>query len=290
MKQKIINVDLKVNLDPLINLTQGIFQKKEIRNLTDELAGVAAFLWERRWAERNAGNMSVNVTSCFNEKELDKFSTYPFLPLPRKFPGLTRQLLLVTAAGSKMRDIAKDPIDLICLIYISDSSAAYHIILPEKAPKELMPTSELPTHLAIHEILRIRNAPEKAVIHSHVTDLITLTHNPRFHSANALTSVLWKMHPETVILQPRGYGFVPFNIPGSEKIANLTARCFEHNTVVVWEKHGALAIGKTIGDAFDELDLAAKAAGIYLSSCRSGFEPGGLNDEEILEIKRHFGI
>ena len=41
MKQKILNVDLTVNLEPRINFTQDIFQKKEIRGLTEELSRVA---------------------------------------------------------------------------------------------------------------------------------------------------------------------------------------------------------------------------------------------------------
>jgi rhamnulose-1-phosphate aldolase len=290
MKPKYINVDLKVNLDPLISFTQDVFQKKEIRNLTEEIGRVAGYLWERRWSERNAGNISVNITSFFTHKELGKFSTYPFLPLPREYSGLKRQLLLVSAAGSRMRDIARDPLEDICLVYISDSSTAYHIIVPEKAAKDLMPTSELPTHLAVHEMLCLKKSPEKALVHSHVTELIALTHNPRFNSASSITNILWKMHPETVMLQSKGYGFVPFTVPGTEKIANMTTRCFEHNPVVVWEKHGAMAIGKTVSDAFDELDLAAKAAGIYLSCSQAGMDTPGLTDAEIREIRQHYGL
>ncbi|MEI6889038.1 MAG: rhamnulose-1-phosphate aldolase [Bacteroidales bacterium] len=288
MKQKILNVDLTVNLEPRINFTQDIFQKKEIRGLTEELSRVAGYLWDRRWAERNAGNISVNITSFFSRKELDKLSSYPFLPLPREYPGLRRQLLLVTASGSRMRDLAREPLEGICLVYISDSSTAYHVVVPEKTGRDLMPTSELPTHLAIHEMLCRTEANEKVLIHSHVTELIALTHNPDFRTSQSLTGILWKMHPEAVMFQPKGYGFVPYTIPGTEKIANLTARCFEQNPVVIWEKHGAMAIAKTISEAFDELDLAAKAAGIYLSCSRGGFEPEGLSNDEITEIRQHY--
>jgi len=281
-------MELKVNLDQLLNLWPGIFQKKEMKNIILELADVAGFLWDRRWAERNAGNISVNITSLFPDKDLDKFSTYPFLPLPRTYPELSRQLLLITSTGSRMRDAARNPLEELCLVYISDSSSAYHIIVPDQAMKQLMPTSELPTHLAVHEMLVRTGSQEKAVIHSHVTELIALTHDPRFHSTESLTRILWKMHSETAMLQPRGFGFVPFGIPGTEKIAIATARSFEKHPVVVWEKHGALAIGKTIAEAFDELDLAAKAAGIYLSCTRAGFEPQGFTDGQIEEIKNHF--
>jgi rhamnulose-1-phosphate aldolase len=290
MKQKILNVDLTVNLDPLINLSQSVFQKKEIKNLTEEMARVAGYLWDRRWAERNAGNISVNVTSYFTGKELDKFSAYPFLPLSKEYPGLAKQVLLITAAGSRMRDLARDPLEEICLVYISDSTSAYHIIAPEKAVKKLRPTSEMPTHLAIHEMLCRTGAQEKVLMHSHITELIALTHKPEFKSSESLTGILFRMHPETLLMQPRGYGFVPHAIPGTEKIANLTTRCFEKQAVVIWEKHGALAIGKTISDAFDELDLAAKAAGIYLSCARSGFEPEGLSEQEIDELRRHYCV
>jgi rhamnulose-1-phosphate aldolase len=286
----LIYMELKVNFDPSLNFWPGIFQKKEMKNIVLEFAEVAGYLWERRWAERNAGNISVNITSLFPDKELDRFSTYPFLPLPKAYPELTRQLLLITSTGSRMRDVAKNPLEELCLVYIGNSPSAYHIIVPDQAVKQLMPTSELPTHLAVHEMLLKMNAPEKALMHTHVTELIALTHDPRFHSNEALTNILWKMHPETVLLQPKGYGFVSHVIPGTEKIAVSTARSFKKHPVVVWEKHGALAIGRTLPEAFDELDLAAKAAGIYLSCIHEGFEPQGFTDEQIREIRNHQGL
>lgn len=290
MKQKILNVDLTVNLDPTISFSQDVFQKKEIKNLTEELSRTAGYLWDRRWAERNAGNISVNITSLFQDKDLVKFSSFPFLPLSREYAGLNRQLILITAAGSRMRDLARDPLEGLCLVYVSDSSKAYHIIVPERTGKSQMPTSELPTHLAIHEMLRLSNSPAKVLMHSHVTELIALTHDPRFKSGESITHILWKMHPETLMMQPKGYGFVPHVIPGTEKIASLTSRCFEKHPVVIWEKHGALAIGKTISETFDELDLAAKAAGIFLICSRSGIEPEGLSDEEVQELRQHYRL
>ena len=290
MKQKILNVDLTVNLEPSINFSQDVFQKKDIKNLTEELARTAGYLWDRRWAERNAGNISVNITSFFSDKDLIKFSAYPFLPLNREFAGLKRQLILITAAGSRMRDVARDPLEGLCLVYISDSYKAYHIIVPGRTGKNQMPTSELPTHLAIHEMLCLTNSPAKVLMHSHVTEFIALTHDPRFKSSESITRMLWKMHPETLLMQPKGYGFVPHVIPGTEKIASLTCRSFENHTVVIWEKHGALAIGKTISEAFDELDLAAKAAGIFMSCSRSGIEPEGLTDDEVQELRQHYRL
>ena len=89
MKQKILNVDLTVNLDPRITFMQDIFQKKEIRALTEELSEVAGYLWERRWAERNAGNISVNITSFFPGRNLTNFQLTRFCLYPGNMPGST---------------------------------------------------------------------------------------------------------------------------------------------------------------------------------------------------------
>ena len=36
---------------------------KEIQQVVDEIADVAGYMWERGWAERNAGNFTVDVTN-----------------------------------------------------------------------------------------------------------------------------------------------------------------------------------------------------------------------------------
>ena len=76
------------NIDDLLNFTKDLFQKKELKPVFLQVAGVAQYLWNRGWAERNAGNFSINLTGFFHERELDRFSTYPFFPLSKEYPGL----------------------------------------------------------------------------------------------------------------------------------------------------------------------------------------------------------
>jgi len=58
--------------------------------------------------------------------------------------------------------------------------------------------------------------------------------------------------------------------------------------VVIWEKHGAFAIGETVSDAFDMIDILSKSAQIWFMAMQSGNEPEGLNDEQLMELKEAF--
>jgi rhamnulose-1-phosphate aldolase len=273
------------SIENLLNLASDIFQKKELKPVFSEIAETARGLWEKGWAERNAGNFSVNVTGFFNEKELDRLSTYPFNPLGKNYPELARKLFLLSGTGTRMRDMAKNPHGNVCFVYISDTGSAYHVINENPDRSVLKPTSELATHLAIQQLLVQKNAPEKVVLHAHVTELIALTQLSSYKSEESINQLLWGMHPETVLFLPAGIGFIPFTVPGSEKIAAATVRGFASHKVVLWEKHGGMAIGNTLSDAFDHLDILAKSAKIYFLCKSAGMEPEGLKPPQVQEIR-----
>ena len=274
------------NIDNLLNFTNDLFQKKELKPVLLQVAGVAQYLWDRGWAERNAGNFSINITGFFNEKEFDRFSAYPFFPLSKAYPDLARTLFLVSGAGTRMRDMAGNPAENLCFVYISDSGSAFHIIGDHHEQGYVKPTSELVTHLAIQQQFIQKKSPEKVVLHAHVTELIALTQLAPFTSEEAVNSLLWGMHPETLLYVPDGVGFVPYTLAGTEQIAAVTIAKLEHHKAVLWEKHGCLAVGITLPDAFDTLDILAKSAKIYLLSKSTGIDPMGLTAEQLKEIRR----
>lgn len=55
-----------------------------------------------------------------------------------------------------------------------------------------------------------------------------------------------------------------------------------------WEKHGAFAIGETVSDVFDMIDILSKSAQIWFMVMQSGNEPKGLNDVQLMELKEAF--
>ena len=46
----------------VIIMKEFIKQNKALKGVIRETAEIAGYLWQRGWAERNAGNISVNIT------------------------------------------------------------------------------------------------------------------------------------------------------------------------------------------------------------------------------------
>ena len=276
------------NIDNLLKLTNDIYLKKELKPVFMQIASVAKYLWDRGWAERNAGNFSINVTGYFTEKELDRLSGYPFFPLSRGYPDLPCTLFLVSGTGTRMREMAKNPAEHVCFVYISNSGSAFHIIGESAEGNSVKPTSELATHLAIQQQLIQKKAQEKVVLHAHITELIALTQLAPFKSEAAVNALLWGMHPETMLFVPDGVGFIPYTLAGTENIALETMKGLENHKVVLWEKHGCIAIHKTFPEAFDNLDILAKSAKIYFLCKSTGLDPEGLTHSQINEIRNNY--
>jgi rhamnulose-1-phosphate aldolase len=189
-----------------------------------------------------------------------------------------------------MRDLAQNPMKNACIIKLNKKADSYHIISMKKRNLyNFRPTSELPTHLLVHNQLVESGSTKRAVVHTHPNELVAMTQIPKFQNAETLNKTLWGMHPEAFVFVPRGVFMVPYILPGSHKIADATVVGFEQgHEVVIWEKHGAFAIGDTVSDAFDMIDILSKSARIWFMAKQSGFEPEGLNEEQLLELKDAF--
>jgi rhamnulose-1-phosphate aldolase len=229
-----------------------------------EIAEVASMLWQKGWAEASAGNISVNVTEYYPAIRMD-FRTFPMIPLEVKYPGLSHHHIFISAKGARMRDIAKDPGKGVCLIKISKKGDCYQVLY-EDPETPLFPSSELPSHLAIHNYLVKQGQGEKAIVHTHADELIALTHDKKLQNESKMNEVLLDMHTETAFFIPEGIGYVRMESPGSQELAKATLKSLKNHKVVLWEKHGCLAVGKDVHEAFDRIDIMAKAARIYLGT------------------------
>jgi rhamnulose-1-phosphate aldolase len=257
-----------------------------LKDVAREMAAVAEYLWHKGWAERNAGNMSVNVSHCAGKEDLGK--TPSGMKLEKAFPGLEGQFLMLSGSGTRMRDLAQKPMDNTCLLRIVNGGKEY--LMKTAGKPGLLPTSELPTHLAIHQKLLQEGRSEKAVLHTHVNELIALTQIKTFTGDQAINELLWAMHPETLLFLPAGAGFVPYTLPGTDFIAGKTLEALESHRLVIWEKHGCLAIGENLYDAFDQIDILAKSAAIFFMCRNAGFDPEGLSATQLEEIKKHYRL
>ena len=256
--------------------------KKEI----DKIAEVAGYLWQNGWAERNGGNITVNITELVDDEIRRMPAISEVKQIGVTLPALKGCYFYCKGTGKRMRDLARWPMDNGSVIRILDDCASYVII----ADNAVMPTSELPSHLTVHNHLIESGSAYKATVHTHPIELVAMSHNKKFLGKDVLTRILWSMIPETKAFCPLGLGVVPYQMPSSVKLAEETVKGLQEHDVVLWEKHGVVAIGNDALEAFDQVDVLSKSAQIYLQARSMGFVPDGMTDEQMAEMTRAFNL
>jgi rhamnulose-1-phosphate aldolase len=258
----------------------------QLMNEIEKVAEVAGYLWTNGWAERNGGNISLNLTDIVG----DEVKTLPALcesvKLEEPMTHLAGNIFYVTGTGKRMRYVAKDPFKNGSIIRIAQDGASYDII----ATEPIAPTSELPSHLLMHNYLKGIGRNNKVVLHTHPTELIGMTHCRPFLNSTKITRTLWSMIPECRIIVPKGIGIVPYEIPGTLDLARATIKQLEKHDVVFWEKHGILAVGDDIIECFDAIDTLSKSAKIYISARLAGFEAEGMTAKQLDDLVDAFNL
>ena len=260
-----------------------ITKNKEFKKTLEEIKKVSGLLWQKGWAEANAGNFSVNVTGYFGKTELKIPGNG--IKTGRIYKHLKENFILLSSTGSRMRDISENPIPLLCLLYFDKTGNCFHRI-PLEGSDNNKPTSEIFSHLEIHNTLRKNNSKDKVILHTHPAEVISLTHIKKYKNEYNINNLLYSIQPETAILFPEGIGFVPYFKTGSEKLAIETKKKFLKNKIVIWEKHGCVSTGGNFYEAFDRIDVFVKSLNIFFLVCSSGNKPDGLNVKQIKELKK----
>ena len=121
---------------------------------------------------------------------------------------LIGDFFLVTASGSRMRDIAQEPEKGLCLIKILDKRCFWLVDGAEK------PSSEWPTHAGLHSLFKENRNGERAVVHCHPLSLIALSHI--FISEKEMNERIFRLQHETRLFVPEMLGLIPYAVTGSK--------------------------------------------------------------------------
>ena len=249
-----------------------------------DVAEVAGYLWQKGWAERNGGNITINITDVVDDTIKNLAPIAEKAQIGKYLPNLKECYFYCKGTNKRMRDLARWPMENGSIIRICDDCSSYEII----ADQPVRPTSELPAHLSMHDYLIGSGSSYKAAMHP--IDLVAMSHNPAFLKKDVLTNLLWSMIPETRAFCPKGLGIVPYEMPSSIKLADATIEQLCDYDVVMWEKHGVCAVGGDIMEAFDQVDVLSKSAQIYLTAKSMGFTPDGMSDAQMNELKEAFNL
>lgn len=253
----------------------------------NDVAEVAGYLWQKGWAERNGGNITVNITEYIDDAIRIMPAIGPVTPIGMTLPNLKGCYFYCKGTNRRMRDLARWPMENGSVIRITDDCAHYEII----ADNLVKPTSELPSHLAVHNYLIGKGSNYKASVHTHPIELVAMSHNPEFLKKDVLSNLLWSMIPETKAFCPRGLGIVPYMLPSSNELAEATIKAIDDDyDVVMWEKHGVFSVAENVLEAFDMIDVLTKSADIYMDACTMGFKPDGMSQEQMSEMTKAFNL
>jgi L-fuculose-phosphate aldolase len=151
--------------------------------------------------------------------------------------------LLITPAGRRKDELAAEEM---LLLPLNPAGSAGQGGSP-RAATGLRPSSDI----AIHRAVYAARADVRAVVHAHLPAAMALTLAGEVPDPAAL--------PETALLLPQ-LPFVPFGTPGSEELAGRVAAAFAVGETplpgaVLLERHGAVAVGATVQQAVDRLEL-----------------------------------
>ena len=263
-----------------------MYYNQKLDKIINDIAEIAGYLWQKGWAERNGGNITVNITDEVDQAIREMSPISEKIAIGSTLPHIKGKYFFCKGTNKRMRDLARNPLDNGSIIKICDDGTHYEII----AKNPVKPTSELPAHLAMHNQMVEKGNGYKAAIHTHPIDLIALSHNSNFLGENILSKLLWSMIPETRAFCPKGVGIARYELPGSNNLAQATIEQLKEHDVVLWEKHGVCAVGEDIIAAFDFIDVLSKSAQIYLTSRSMGFNPEGMTSTQMHELKEVFNL
>lgn len=249
--------------------------------------------WDQGWHERNGGNASYRLTaediaSC-RSFFYDTVSSW--VPLGLTASGMRGEFFLVTRAGSTMRNVALDPDAVLGIVELNGEGDAWRIVWGFKNAG--MPTSELASHVLIHEARSAATGGATRVLyHAHPVNVVALSAVMSL-DARTITRALWKSMTECVIAFPEGVGVVEWMVPGGPDIARVTADLMESYAACVWAQHGLFTTGADCDTAFGLMHTVEKAADIYLRArLVSGSETllNTIPDEGLRAIAQTYGL
>jgi len=169
-------------------------------------------------------------------------------------------------------------------IAITPSGCDYHALSAQdivivnnigiKEEGELIPSSEMPLHLAIYAV----RSDIQAIIHTHSI----------FASACAVAHcAIPPMIEDLVQIVGGGVEVAEYALPGTDELAKNTVIALADRQAVLMANHGLVGCAKTLREALMVVELVEKAAQIFMYANMLG-GPKLLNKEDVAIMRRFF--
>lgn len=217
--------------------------------------------WLQGWHECHAGNLTCRLDKSDVEL-LNLNDKGVWSKLPEPLINLGGDYFLASGSGKSMRNASAYPEETIGIIEIDKHGEAYRIVWGLTGGGS--PTSELPTHLKCQSLKKeITKGEQRIVYHAHPANIIALSFILPL-SDEVFTRELWEMEPECGMIFSKGMGVLPWMVPGTKEIAEITCEKMKKYDVVLWAQHGLFVAGDTFDRVFGLMGTVEKGAEILV--------------------------
>ncbi|MDR2008519.1 MAG: rhamnulose-1-phosphate aldolase, partial [Alphaproteobacteria bacterium] len=180
------------------------------------------------------------------------------------------------------------PEKLLCVVRIQENGKMADIIWG--CVDGGRPTSELASHLMSHSVRLKADPNHRVVLHCHATNLVAMSHAHSLDE-NEFTRRIWQMCTECLYVFPDGIGILPWLVPGTNEIGLQTAEKMKSCRLVLWPQHGIFGTGVDLDDAFSLVEVAEKAAEVYMLQAAVGdSKKQYISDKDLLDFAKVFGV
>ena len=226
-----------------------------------ELCELCGHMYRLGWDERNAGNVSLLLDEEEAARHLDTARVLRRFSLDFDAGAMAGRLLLVTGTGEYFRTLSRDPEKSLGILRIAESGRKAELLWGYREGRRF--TSELASHILSHKARLAADPGHRVVLHSHPTHLVAMT-AVCGGDEREFTRALWKSCSECIMVFPEGVGLLPWMPFGTAAIGEATAQKMARHRLVVWPLHGIYGAGRSMDEAFGLIEVAEKAAQLYL--------------------------
>ena len=215
-----------------------------------------------------------------------------WVPIGLQVDNLRGAFFAVTGAGCHLRNVELDCARNVGIVEVGETGDSWRLVWGLKRGGR--PTSELPSHLLIHDVrIDVTDGTSRVLYHAHPENVVALTKVMPL-DARTITRALWKAMTECIIAFPQGIGVVDWMVPGSLGIARATAELMKTYDATIWAQHGLFASGADFDSTFGLMHAIEKGAKIYnLARMTNGGSDDFLNeiaDDDLRAIAHDLGL
>lgn len=266
-----------------INKKEGILESFFVK----EMVRTTSNMYRLGWDERNGGNISYLLKEEEVGKYLDLTQVKRMINIDFDCSELAGSYFIVTGSGKYFKNMEYAPEDSLGVIRIGKDGKTVELLWGFNDGG--VPTSELPSHLMSH-ISRLSVDPlNRIVMHCHASHLLAMTYTHSLDEKD-FTKKLWRMSTECVVVFPEGVGVIPWIVPGTNEIGEVTASKMKEYRLVVWPYHGIYGTGKDMDETFGLIETAEKAAQIYTLAQAQGGIKQTITDKQLIDLAKGFNV